>query len=121
VNKRRGTTTLEAFDEASSVRPRARDRLVRARPPAARARPPLHPLARARSAAINLSEVESHAAKDDCWLSIEGKVFDVTSWMPKHPGGAAILFRQCGKVAARPIVPAQHSRSSDRSADVTGR
>ena len=35
----------------------------RARPPAARARLPLHPLARARSAAINLSEVESHAAK----------------------------------------------------------
>ena len=41
----------------------------RARPPAARAPPPLHPLARARSAAINLSEVESHAAKDDCCLN----------------------------------------------------
>ena len=51
------------------------------------------------SAALKLADVESHASKEECWLSIEGKVFDVTSWLPKHPGGTAILFRQCGKVA----------------------
>lgn len=47
-----------------------------------------------------LAEVARHAAKEDCWLAIEGKVYDVTEFIEsaKHPGGAAIL-EGCGKDA----------------------
>lgn len=35
-------------------------------------------------------EVLSHSKSEDCWLIIHGKVYDVTSWIPHHPGGTLI-------------------------------
>jgi cytochrome b involved in lipid metabolism len=46
-----------------------------------------------------LSEVALHAVEGDCWLAIEGKVYDVSSFTPRHPGGEAIL-RGCGRDAS---------------------
>ena len=37
------------------------------------------------------AEVAQHATKDDCWLIIDGKVYDVTSYIDQHPGEDAIL------------------------------
>ena len=44
-----------------------------------------------------LAEVGLHNSKENCWLAIEGKVYDVTSYIEsqKHPGGEAIL-QGCG-------------------------
>jgi len=36
-------------------------------------------------------EVSLHNKSNDCWLIIDGKVFDVTSYVDEHPGGEAIL------------------------------
>lgn len=49
---------------------------------------------------ISLTEIATHATKSDCWLAIEGKVYDVTPFIAanKHPGGPAILMG-CGKDA----------------------
>ena len=33
-------------------------------------------------------EFIKHNTEADCWMSVRGKVYDVTSWIPKHPGGA---------------------------------
>ncbi len=43
------------------------------------------------------SEVAAHATATDCWLVIEGQVYDVTPFIESqsHPGGAAIL-EGCG-------------------------
>lgn len=35
-------------------------------------------------------EALSHSKPEDCWLIIHGKIYDVTSWIPHHPGGALI-------------------------------
>ena len=43
-------------------------------------------------------EVAKHNSKDDCWLILDGKVYDVTKFIPAHPGGKAIL-EGCGKDA----------------------
>jgi len=45
-----------------------------------------------------LAEVSTHSKAEDCWMAIEGNVYDVTPYIQKqiHPGGAAILFG-CGK------------------------
>ena len=43
-------------------------------------------------------EVAQHNSKDDCWLILDGKVYDVTKFIPAHPGGKAIL-EGCGKDA----------------------
>ncbi len=47
-----------------------------------------------------LEDIAKHSKAEDCWLAIEGKVYDVTPYIQKqiHPGGAAILFG-CGKDA----------------------
>jgi len=49
---------------------------------------------------ITLEEVAMHATAEDCYLAIEGKVYDVTAFIDggKHPGGAAIIAG-CGKDA----------------------
>lgn len=47
---------------------------------------------------ISLEEVEEHSTKEDCWIAIEGGVYDVSSFVPKHPGEDAILLG-CGKDA----------------------
>lgn len=44
---------------------------------------------------ISLSEIIQHDSKEDCWTAINGKVYDVTSFIPDHPGGDAIL-KVCG-------------------------
>ncbi len=32
-----------------------------------------------------LGEVAQHRTAADCWMIIEGRVYDVTSYVPKHP------------------------------------
>jgi len=36
-------------------------------------------------------EIGKHRASSDLWLVVKGKVYDVTSWVPNHPGGKLIL------------------------------
>lgn len=47
---------------------------------------------------ITLVEVANHSAQSDCWIAIEGGVYDVTDFIPTHPGGDQIL-QGCGKDA----------------------
>eukprot|EP00435_Cladocopium_sp_Y103_P054702 s1039_g17.t2 len=42
-------------------------------------------------ARIPWSEVEKHSSKDDLWLLIDGKVYDVTSFLSLHPGGGQLV------------------------------
>mmetsp|Transcript_162897 Transcript_162897/g.312888 ORF Transcript_162897/g.312888 Transcript_162897/m.312888 type:complete len:1014 (+) Transcript_162897:129-3170(+) len=36
---------------------------------------------------IKMDEVAKHKSKDDAWIVLFGNVYDVTNWIPKHPGG----------------------------------
>ncbi|KAG0499824.1 hypothetical protein HPP92_004515 [Vanilla planifolia] len=45
---------------------------------------------------LSLSEISSHTSKDDCWLIIHGKVYDVTSFLEDHPGGDDVLLQAAG-------------------------
>jgi cytochrome b involved in lipid metabolism len=38
-----------------------------------------------------MSDVKKHNTKDDAWLVINNKVYDVTEWIPNHPGGMVIM------------------------------
>lgn len=37
------------------------------------------------------AEIAKHNKKDDCWLIIDDKVYDVTKFIADHPGGEIIL------------------------------
>ena len=36
-------------------------------------------------------EVAKHCKEDDAWIVVDGKVYDVTEFVPLHPGGDSIL------------------------------
>jgi cytochrome b involved in lipid metabolism len=38
-----------------------------------------------------LDEVAKHNQRNDAWIALQGKVYDVTEWIPQHPGGDEIL------------------------------
>ncbi|MQL90814.1 hypothetical protein Taro_023418, partial [Colocasia esculenta] len=40
---------------------------------------------------IPASEVALHSSKEDCWLVIDSKVYDVTQFLEDHPGGEEVL------------------------------
>lgn len=44
---------------------------------------------------FTVSDVAKHNTESDCWTIISGNVYDITSYIPYHPGGAEIL-RACG-------------------------
>jgi monoamine oxidase len=38
-----------------------------------------------------MNDVSQHNKKNDAWLVINNKVYDVTKWIPHHPGGMVIM------------------------------
>lgn len=45
---------------------------------------------------ISLNELAKHPDRKSCWMAIDGKVYDVTEYIDKHPGGEHIL-KGCGR------------------------
>lgn len=45
---------------------------------------------------ISLSELSAHNERADCWIGYKGKVYDITDFVPKHPGGASKITPYCG-------------------------
>ncbi|MCL5017313.1 MAG: cytochrome b5 domain-containing protein [Patescibacteria group bacterium] len=43
------------------------------------------------------AEVAKHASASDCYLMINNKVYDVTSYIYQHPGGPSKIISNCGK------------------------
>lgn len=55
------------------------------------------------------AEVAKHSNGQSCWLILDNKVYDVTTFIAKHPGGDAIL-KGCGKDATQMF--AKHPESA---------
>ncbi|KAL4812038.1 hypothetical protein BDW67DRAFT_179096 [Aspergillus spinulosporus] len=43
-------------------------------------------------------EIEKHSTKDDCWIVVNGNVYDATGVMSWHPGGKAPIMVHAGRV-----------------------
>lgn len=63
---------------------------------------------------ISKEEVALHNKQDDCWLIIDGNVYDVTRWAAEHPGGPELLWDVAGKDASRDFEDAAHSDAATR-------
>ena len=45
------------------------------------------------------SELAIHNTPEDCWMAIQGRVYNVTPYLAYHPGGKGQLMRGAGKDA----------------------
>ena len=45
---------------------------------------------------VSISELSMHNLKENCWVSYKDKVYDITSWLPRHPGSAEAIIPYCG-------------------------
>ena len=48
---------------------------------------------------ISAAELARHASARDCWMAIEGDVYDLSGYIPLHPAPAQTLIEWCGKDA----------------------
>lgn len=46
-----------------------------------------------------LAEIARHDRAGDCWMAIEGGVFDITGYIPRHPAPADVIVAWCGREA----------------------
>lgn len=44
-----------------------------------------------------IEEISKHNSIMDCWIIIDGYVFNVTGYAKSHPGGIKILLQYAGK------------------------
>src|ERR1700755_2408563 len=54
---------------------------------------------------IHADEVAKHNSRDSCWVILYGQVWDVTEFLPEHPGGANIILKLAGKDATEEYDP----------------
>ncbi|CAG8593460.1 17203_t:CDS:1 [Funneliformis caledonium] len=54
---------------------------------------------------ISAQEVSKHNKREDCWVIIHGKVYDLSNFLPEHPGGIKVILQQAGKDATAAFDP----------------
>lgn len=45
---------------------------------------------------MNFNKLKGHDTRESCWLLIHGNVYDLTTFMNDHPGGAKVLLKNSG-------------------------
>lgn len=48
------------------------------------------------SGGITLAQIAGHKSRTSCWSAVNGSVYDLTSWIPNHPGGEQVVLSMCG-------------------------
>jgi len=46
-------------------------------------------------------EIQKHNKEEDCWVVLNDKVYDVTKFLPSHPGGRDVIIEQAGRDATK--------------------
>ncbi|KAL9105153.1 MAG: hypothetical protein Q9187_008800, partial [Circinaria calcarea] len=75
------------------------------------------PQKRPQEQKLHGEEVAKHNSRDDCWVIIHGKAYDVTEFMPEHPGGPNIILKYAGKDATETYDPIHPPDTLDKFLD----
>ncbi|MBL6592801.1 MAG: hypothetical protein ISP16_01840 [Candidatus Aquiluna sp.] len=46
---------------------------------------------------FTLAQVSERNSAAECWVAIDGGVYDLTQWILSHPGGSGAILNLCGK------------------------
>ena len=61
---------------------------------------------------ISLEEVGRHNSREDGWMVIYDKVYDITEFLDEHPGGEEVLMEYLGYDATMAFRAVGHSRAA---------
>ncbi|CAK4011693.1 Cytochrome b2, mitochondrial [Lecanosticta acicola] len=48
---------------------------------------------------LSVEEISEHNTPDDCWIVVDGNVWDLTEFAPEHPGAPEIIWTHAGRDA----------------------
>lgn len=62
-------------------------------------------------------DIAKHNSKDSCWVIVHGRAYDVTEFLPEHPGGSKIILKYAGKDATEEFDPIHPPDTLDKYLD----
>ena len=64
---------------------------------------------------ITRAKMAEHDKREDVWMSIHGKVYNVTKYLEDHPGGEEVLLDRAGKDATEDYEDVGHSNEARKT------
>ncbi|KAI9704537.1 MAG: Cytochrome b2, mitochondrial precursor [Bogoriella megaspora] len=62
-------------------------------------------------------QVAEHNSRESCWVIVHGRAYDVTEFLPEHPGGPKIILKYAGKDATEEYDPIHPPDTLDKYLD----
>jgi cytochrome b involved in lipid metabolism len=62
------------------------------------------PINPAGTISLTNSEIKTHSSRSDCWSIVNANVYNLTSYVKNHPGGASVIENICGKDGSKAFV-----------------
>jgi hypothetical protein len=66
----------------------------------------------AQAATYTMADVRTHNTPTDCWVVVNDNVYNLTSFVTSHSGGASVITAQCGKNGTASFTSGPHSAST---------
>ena len=90
TGKAKATVTIAVGDKE------IRGEVIRGAAPTVAPTPTPTPTASATPAGYTMDQVKANNSATKCWSVIDSKVYDLTTWIGSHPGGAGAITSLCG-------------------------
>lgn len=65
-----------------------------------------------------VEDVQSHQSPPSCWVIRGGKVYDVSAFIPDHPGGDDIILKYAGQDIEKVMKDPEEHNHSDSAYDM---
>lgn len=65
-------------------------------------------------------DIASHSSPSSCWVTRNGKVYDVTSFLADHPGGEEYILKHAGQDIGEVMKDASEHDHSEAAYDMLG-
>lgn len=66
---------------------------------------------------FSLTEVARHSNAEDCWMVINGTVYNFTAYLPEHPSKPSFILPWCGREASEAYQTKTRNRAHTPQAD----
>jgi cytochrome b involved in lipid metabolism len=66
---------------------------------------------------VTLSELAGRDSPDDCWMAIDGIVYDFSDYIPQHPAPPVVMTQWCGREASEAYHTKGYGRPHSPAAD----